>query len=671
MSYTDFKTVSRAVLTGALTPEQFKQAQRDDEYIAHLIRRKKKLKKFIMIDDLLYFKNQFNLKLVLPSSLLDIVINAKHFTVFGLHFSRSRIARDIQQRYHVQQSTLTEKLKTLVNNCLICQFNATGEKDQHLRKTDYIYSPRTTWAVDLMPNMPLTKKGNRVALLAVDLFTGYIQICPMPDRRTETLIEAIRKTIIKPFGIPKFLRSDNEPGLWTSNEFYEFLQPLGTKFFPTSVGSPWGNGHAERSIRTIKEGARKFLMQEKLIDQWDTCDEFFTNAHNQSTSVYGFSPEELMFAIQIPQASDLLQFWPNFVSHSEYVEKIFPQAEKIREKAQQRANHKKDKNRTYKNQSRVSKTFELGQIVAHRQLQLATGPNMSMKPKFDGPYTIISFDEDGVSARIENLDTGNQMRAHFTNMMPINFHPSANRAQTNFDDNLADISPLLRERYTLKSKSRRNLNIDLDEDDLDHVNARFYDENRQPIHKDLSDKVLMINIDEHSFINQPDHQTGRLIDDDFDDMQEDIRQQVEKAREDGLYDYEPVSPPSSHASDDSFDENEFLSETERDSPTPRSSQMFRRHDDNMSDTESEHEPASDKPANSTEQDSEHESEYERNSNPRPPEEDDNIFDMSVDSFDESNARRTYSQKSDSSSDDEPIPSSQPRTTMIVPQISKK
>jgi hypothetical protein len=161
------------------------------------------------------------------------------------------------------------------------------------------------------------------------------------------------------------------------------------------------------------------------------------------------------------------------VSHSEYVEKIFPQAEKIREKAQQRANHKKDKNRTYKNQSRVSKTFELGQIVAHCPLQLATGPNMSMRPKFDGPYTIVSFDEDGVSARLENLDTGDQMRAHFTNMMPINFHPSANRAQTNFDDNLADISPMLRDRYTIKSKSRCNLNIDLDDDDLNHVNARF------------------------------------------------------------------------------------------------------------------------------------------------------------------------------------------------------
>ncbi len=283
----------------------------------------------------------------------------------------------------------------------------------------------------------------------------------------------------------------------------------------------------------------------------------------------------------------------------------------------------------------------------------------------------MSFDEDGVSARIENLDAGRQMRAHFTNMMPINFHPSANRAQTNFYDNLADISPMLRDWYTIKSKSRRNLNIDLDDDDLNNVNARFYDDKRQRIHMDLSDKVLTINIDEHSFINQPDHQTGRLINDNFDDMQEDIRKQVEKAREDGLYNYDPVSPPSSHASDDSFDENEFLSETKRDSPTPRSSQMFRRPDDNMSETESEHEPASDKPANSTARDLENESEYEWNSNPRPPVQDNDIFDMSNDSFDESNVHQTYSQKSNSSSDDEIIPLSQPGTTMIVPKISKK
>ncbi len=204
----------------------------------------------------------------------------------------------------------------------------------------------------------------------------------------------------------------------------------------------------------------------------------------------------------------------------------------------------------------------------------------------------MSFDKDGVSVRIENLDMGRQMRAHFTNMMLINFHPSTNRVQTNFDDHVIGISPMLRDRYTIKSKSCRNLNINLYGNKLDQVNTRFYDENQQPIQKDLSDKVLSINIDEHSFINQPDPQIGRLIDDDFDDMQEDIQRKVEQARADELYDYNPVLPPSSHASKDSFDENKFLSETERDSPMPRSSHMFRRPDDIMSETKSEHETAS-------------------------------------------------------------------------------
>jgi hypothetical protein len=48
----------------------------------------------------------------------------------------------------------------------------------------------------------------------------------------------------------------------------------------------------------------------------------------------------------------------------------------------------------------------------------------------------------------------------------------------------------------------------------------------------LLDKVLKINIDEHSFVNQPDPdpQIGRLIDDDFDDMQEDRKTGQASAR---------------------------------------------------------------------------------------------------------------------------------------------
>ena len=74
---------------------------------------------------------------------------------------------------------------------------------------------------------------------------------PLKDKTADSLIEAIENTIVRLFGPPKFLRSDQESGLAATPKFYQYLQTMKTKYFPTSVASPWGNGHAERSIRTI------------------------------------------------------------------------------------------------------------------------------------------------------------------------------------------------------------------------------------------------------------------------------------------------------------------------------------------------------------------------------------------------------------------------------------
>ena len=212
----------------------------------------------------------------------------------------------------------------LKQNCIICQFNTTGQKDHELKNTDFIYAPRVTWAIDIIPNLPTTVNGNRKAMLAVDMFTGYIQVCPLVDRTAKSLIKAIDETIVRPFTVPKFIRADNEPGLWTANEFYEYLHPLGVKYFPTSVGSPWANGHAERSIRMIKDALRNFILQEKITENWDKYINLFTNAHNQSTSIYGYAPEELMFGYRQPSPHNLLQFWPNARSQEEYADHIFP-----------------------------------------------------------------------------------------------------------------------------------------------------------------------------------------------------------------------------------------------------------------------------------------------------------------------------------------------------------
>ena len=205
ISYQDFSSVSTAILKGTLTTNQFKDAQLADPFCARIMDKVHKLKHYKIIKGLLFFKTAKSTKLVMPNSLLDIIINAKHFSVFGLHFSKTRILRDISSRYQVQHAVLRQKLQIMKQNCIICQFNTTGQKDHELTKTDFIYAPRVTWAIDIIPNLPTTVNGNRKAMLAVDMFTGYIQVCPLVDRTAKSLIKAIDETIVRPFTVPKFI----------------------------------------------------------------------------------------------------------------------------------------------------------------------------------------------------------------------------------------------------------------------------------------------------------------------------------------------------------------------------------------------------------------------------------------------------------------------------------
>jgi hypothetical protein len=107
------------------------------------------------------------------------------------------------------------------------------------------------------------------------------------------------------------LRSDEEPELFNSKDFYDYLQPLGTKYLPTSVGSPRTNSTAEKSVLTIKDATQNFFCQEKVKKEWEKYIDYFTQAYNQLISVYGYSPKELIFRYKMPNPIYLLQFWPN------------------------------------------------------------------------------------------------------------------------------------------------------------------------------------------------------------------------------------------------------------------------------------------------------------------------------------------------------------------------
>ncbi|EFX61151.1 hypothetical protein DAPPUDRAFT_122492 [Daphnia pulex] len=191
ISYTDFVHTTKMITSGDVTKKNLILAQKDDPQLGAILNLKKLPQKFTMIDNILYHKLETHYRLALPQSFLDPLIHSKHFSVMGLHFSKSRILRDIQTKFFVNIKLLKEKLQMLKENCILCQFNKTTPVQHKLTQSNLIYAPRVTWACDIIPSLPTSKKGHNAMFLAVDMFSGYIQLAPLSNRSAPEMIEAL------------------------------------------------------------------------------------------------------------------------------------------------------------------------------------------------------------------------------------------------------------------------------------------------------------------------------------------------------------------------------------------------------------------------------------------------------------------------------------------------
>ena len=125
---------------------------------------------------------------------------------------------------------------------------------------------------------PASSKGNRFALTAVCMLTGFTFCIPLKTKRAEDVIKAYIDHICCTFGPSKKIVTDNSTEfknkLWT--EVFEKLK-IEQKFTP--IYSPQCNGRIE--------GFHKFL-KATIAKQLETCVEWVWKA----TAVYNFFPTE-------------------------------------------------------------------------------------------------------------------------------------------------------------------------------------------------------------------------------------------------------------------------------------------------------------------------------------------------------------------------------------------
>ena len=95
--------------------------------------------------------------------------------------------------------------------------------------------------------------GYKYAFVAIDIFTKYMWVVPIKDKRPQESIRAF-KEILEKIGTPSQVLSDRE-GAWESTEFVKLLNQHKIKHIISSSPPPF----SERAIQEIKNMMHKRL----------------------------------------------------------------------------------------------------------------------------------------------------------------------------------------------------------------------------------------------------------------------------------------------------------------------------------------------------------------------------------------------------------------------------
>uniref|UniRef100_H3H490 Uncharacterized protein n=1 Tax=Phytophthora ramorum TaxID=164328 RepID=H3H490_PHYRM len=133
-------------------------------------------------------------------------------------------------------------------------------------------------AMDHIPSLPKSFKGNTELLIWVDLFSGYVIAKASASRTAQTIAENYEECVFRRFGASEAIRHDREPG-FVSDFFRAFSRIVGQKQRATMAYRPQANGTAERMVQMLTRALKMYVADVNQQD-WDEYAERLTFAIN-------------------------------------------------------------------------------------------------------------------------------------------------------------------------------------------------------------------------------------------------------------------------------------------------------------------------------------------------------------------------------------------------------
>lgn len=136
-----------------------------------------------------------------------------------------------------------------------------------------------------------------------------------------------------------------------------------------------------------------------------------------------------MFGTNIPTPNQILSITPDISTPTKilnHMNKLVKEQKQINNKIAQ----KTLQNSTYKNAHNKVKTFQIGDLVLHRQMQVSTGTSSKWKPIFQGPYIIEQNFPKTSSAILQHINTKAIIKAHYLHLSHVQYHPKYQKPQS-------------------------------------------------------------------------------------------------------------------------------------------------------------------------------------------------------------------------------------------------
>ncbi|KAE9276198.1 hypothetical protein PR003_g29127 [Phytophthora rubi] len=216
-------------------------------------------------------------KLVVPERLRQNFLHHYHASLEGGHQCIGRTYQRVKKHFHWRG--LFRDMQRYVGECVDCE---TG-KGRPTVQGESPGNPQATYpfqiiAMDHIPSLPKSFKGNTELLIWADLFTGLVLAKASSARTAQQIAKNYEECVFRRFGASEVIRHDREPG-FMSDVFRSFNRIVGQRQSPTMAYRPQANGTAERMVQTLTRAVKMYVADVNQQD-WDEYAERLTFALN-------------------------------------------------------------------------------------------------------------------------------------------------------------------------------------------------------------------------------------------------------------------------------------------------------------------------------------------------------------------------------------------------------